>query len=159
LSLTKVHVDLPQHWATGGESLWARALGDDLYEIDNIPFYAYGINFQDVVRANVHHPDQKPRVEKIVHTSGHRTLRFFFGKEVPVDVQQETLDALRRLGLSFERADERYVAVDVPPNVDYEAVCSELAGLERAGRLKYETCEMRVPGRFDLDGALGESDA
>lgn len=30
--LTKLHIDLPNHWATGGESLWARSLGDDLYE-------------------------------------------------------------------------------------------------------------------------------
>lgn len=28
--LTKVYVDLPNHWAVGGESLWARPLGDDL---------------------------------------------------------------------------------------------------------------------------------
>lgn len=25
--LTKVHVDLPNHWAARGESLWARDLG------------------------------------------------------------------------------------------------------------------------------------
>ncbi len=29
--LTKVHIDLPDHWATGGESLWARQLGDDRF--------------------------------------------------------------------------------------------------------------------------------
>jgi hypothetical protein len=32
--LTKVHVDLPNHWGTGGESLWARHLGGDLYHLE-----------------------------------------------------------------------------------------------------------------------------
>jgi hypothetical protein len=31
--LLKVYVDLPNHWYTGGESLWAKSLGDDLYEM------------------------------------------------------------------------------------------------------------------------------
>ena len=38
--LVKIHVDLPNHWATGGESMWATPLGFDLYRIENVPFYA-----------------------------------------------------------------------------------------------------------------------
>jgi hypothetical protein len=158
-NLTKVYVDLPQHWATGGESLWAKVMGDGLYEIDNIPFYAYGINCRDVVRAIAKQADQKPQVEEVVRSGGHKTLRFFFAKDLAVDAQQDTLDSLRLLHVSFERADERYIAVDVPPSVDYAAVCSALAALEGSGLLEYETCEIRVAGRFDLDGTAHESDA
>lgn len=73
-SLTKVHIDLPNHWATGGESLWALPLGDDLYEIRNSPFYAYGINWGDVVWAHSNDPELKPQVREVVTPSGNRTL-------------------------------------------------------------------------------------
>jgi hypothetical protein len=33
--LTKVHVELPDHRAIGGESMWAADLGGDLYELRN----------------------------------------------------------------------------------------------------------------------------
>lgn len=157
--LTKIYVDLPEHWGTGGESLWAKPLGGDLYEVDNIPFYAYGINYRDIVRAVAREANLKPQVEEVVNASGHKTLRFFFAKHVSTEAQDETLNALRNIGLSYERADERYVAVDVPPNVDFSATCSELERLEAASLLEYETCEIRVAGRFDLDGTLSESDA
>jgi hypothetical protein len=33
------------------ETPWARALGEDLYELDNTPWYAYGLSWRDVVVA------------------------------------------------------------------------------------------------------------
>ena len=69
-NLTKVHIDLPNHWGTGGESMWARALAEDRYEIRNVPFYAYGLNFLDVVLANSDDPDLKPEVRRVVQASG-----------------------------------------------------------------------------------------
>ena len=79
--LTKVYVDLPNHWATGGESMWAVDLGDDLYEIRNVPFYAYNLNVGDVVFATADSPDLKPEVRRVVRRSGHRTMRLFFASE------------------------------------------------------------------------------
>lgn len=49
--LTKIHVDLPNHWATSGESLWVVEIGPDHYEIRNLPVYAYSLNLADVVEA------------------------------------------------------------------------------------------------------------
>jgi hypothetical protein len=40
--------------------------------------------------------------------------------------------------------------------VDYAAVCAALAAFEGGGLLEYETCEVRVAGRFDLDGTADE---
>lgn len=154
---TKIYVDLPEHWATGGEALWAKDLGNDLYEVDNIPFHAYGINYRDVVRAKADSPEQKPRVIEVVEARGHRTLRFFFDKSVVSDQQRFYLARLEQHGISFERAGERLIAVDVPPDVSYQDVCDHLAQLEAAGVLAYETCELRVPGRFDLDSSEGSA--
>jgi hypothetical protein len=156
-NLTKIYIDLPEHWATSGESVWARALGGDLYEVDNVPFHAYGINWKDVVRAVAPDAGSKPRVVEVVKPGGHRTLRFFFSKDLADEEQGAFLARIRELGADIERADARLVAVDVPPEADYNNTCDLLALLERDGVLEYETCELRVPGRFDLDGTSDEA--
>ncbi|WP_298065795.1 hypothetical protein [uncultured Acinetobacter sp.] len=46
--LTKIYIDLPNHWWLKGESFWAKSLGDDLFEIQNVPFCAYGLNFREL---------------------------------------------------------------------------------------------------------------
>ena len=79
-NLTKVHVDLPNNPAMGGESMWAVDLGNDLYELRNVPFHAYDLNFGDVVRATADSPELKPEIRGVERRSGHRTLRVFFQK-------------------------------------------------------------------------------
>ena len=51
----------------------------------------------------------------------------------------------------IERATDFYVALDIPENVDYDAVRDELDKFEAIGVLQYETCELRAEGRFDDD--------
>ena len=148
-ALTKVHIDLPNHWGTGGESLWAEDLGGDLFRIRNVPFYAYGLNFEDVVRATADSPDLKPEVREIVKRSGHRTLRIFFDESYPEDGRIELLRQLNEHRAYFERATPSYFAIDIEPEGSYETVCDQLWAWENAGFLSYETCEARVPGSFD----------
>lgn len=148
-SLTKVHIDLPNHWATGGESMWALPLGDDLYEIRNAPFYAYNINWGDIVRAYSDDPDLKPEVREVVTRSGNKTLRVFFNEGLSEEEQGSVLSSLQYLDLSWERATGRLVAIDVHPEANYQGVCDKLWELEQEEILEYETCEARVPGSFD----------
>ena len=166
--LVKIVVDLPNHWATGGEGLWARDLGGDQYEIDNVPFYAYGLNYRDVVRAVADDPSLKPRVKAVIQKSGHRTLRIIFPGDLNEDEQQPYLDQIRTFGASLERAHTTYLAIDIPPEGSYEELAMYLASLERREVLSYETCEEQVPGGFDAepepeehlvdDGAMEMSD-
>lgn len=148
-SLTKLHIDLPNHWATGGESLWALPLGNDLYEIRNSPFHAYGLNWGDIVRATSDDPTLKPEVREVVTPSGNKTLRVVFIDAVTQDEQDAVLSSLQNLGFSWERANGRLVAIDVHPDSNYQAICDELWELEKNGTLEYETCEPRLPGSFD----------
>jgi hypothetical protein len=95
--LTKVHVELPNHWATGGESMWAVDLGGDLYELRNTPFHAYGLNFGDVVKATADSPDLKPEIRKVVKRSGNQTLRIFFNQPTSPEKISGLLKSLQPL--------------------------------------------------------------
>ena len=152
----KIYVDLPEHWAVGGESMWANPLGDDLYEIVNVPFHVYGINYGDVVRARAEAPDLKRQVIEVVERRGHHTLRMLFADEVGPEQQRAVLQRIEASGATYERANERHIAIDVPPETSYGTVVDLLYAFEEEGTLEYETCEFRVEGRFDLDSAGGE---
>ena len=64
------------------------------------------------------------------------------------------IDALNRLGTSFEGHENRFFSLDVPPESNYQAVCDQLFAWEVGGALEYETCEERVPGSFDCPPEL-----
>jgi hypothetical protein len=148
-SLTKVLVDLPHHWATSGESMWARALGDDLFELHNSPFYAYDLNYLDIVRAITDGRESKPLVKEVVRRSGHRTLRVLFLTDTVESQRLLLLKGLNRFGVTWEGSDRKLFSLDVPPNGDYQATCNQLGEWEQAGHLEYETCEARSAGTFD----------
>lgn len=143
-NLTKVHVSFG---ARGGESMWAKEIEGDLYAIRNLPFFAFGLNFGDVVRA----PEIAGirEVRTVVRASGHRTLRIVFGDHVTQAEQRRYLDTLARLGGTHERATKLLVAVDVPPGADFDAMLVTLDRCEAEGELSYETCEARATGSFD----------
>lgn len=147
--MTKVHIDLPNHWAVGGESMWACDLGDDRYRLENVPFYAYGLNFHDVVEARSPAPDLKPFVLRVTERSGHHTIRVFLDEDVPEADGIAHLRALNECHVTFEQCSARYFALDLEPEADVDDVRARLDALERAKVLAYETCEARVRGSFD----------
>ena len=157
--LTKLHIDLPNHWATGGESMWAESLGQDLYRIRNVPFFAYGINFYDVVRATTDSPELKPEIREVVEPSGHRTLRLIFKRNVDREKQVALLDQLQKFKATYERADEINVAIDIEPDGSYNDVFDQLDEWENEGLLSFETCETRLEGSFDGLPEDDENDA
>jgi hypothetical protein len=147
--LVKIHIDLPNHWAIGGESVWAEPLGNDLYKIENVPFYTYGLNFQDIVRATPDSEDLIPEIRELIAPSGHRTFRILFNKRIDKAQQEVVLASMTSLGISYERANQTYVALDMKPEGDYQAVFDRLDELSEQGILGFETCETRIEGSFD----------
>jgi len=147
--LCKVHVDLPNHWAIGGESLWATELGNDLYRLENVPFHAYGLNFLDVVRATPDSDDTIPEIREVVEPSGRKTVRVMFEDAVDRERQAELLDGLAEFEASYERADGRLVAIDIKPEGSLQAVFDRLEVYAEDGLLDFETCEARADGSFD----------
>jgi hypothetical protein len=121
------------------ERMWAKFLGDDLYEIDNIPFVAYDLHYGDVVRALAQDELTVPVIVRIVRRSGHKTLRVAFD-ESATDAQRSDLIArLEGDGVIGEKMHTRFYAFSVPPERDYQGTCDLLSGLEKDGILTYET--------------------
>lgn len=147
--LEKIHIDLPNHWAIGGESFWATPLGDDLFRLENVPFYAYGINFLDIVKATSESNESIPEIREIVKLSGHSTFRVFFEKNIDRQKQEEILNSMKKLTISYERASEIYFSLDMQPSGNYQAVFERLDELEKENILSFETCEERIKGSFD----------
>jgi hypothetical protein len=137
--LNKVYIDLPDNKVTGGESVWARPLGGDLYEVRNSPWYAYDIHFGDIIRAQTIRSEEPPRFLEVVKSSGHKTLRVAFPKGMPEAAQVDLLDQLKDDGASYERANALLVAIDVLPSGNYQRVCDQLWAWEQQGKLEYET--------------------
>lgn len=147
--LEKIHIDLPNHWAIGGESFWATPLGNDWFRLENIPFYAYGLNFHDVVRATSDSDELIPEIREVVESSGHRTFRVFFEKDIDRQDQEKILDSMKGLTVSYERANGIYFSLDMQPHGNYQAVFDRLGELEKENILGFETCEARMEGSFD----------
>lgn len=141
--LTKVLVDLPEGspWADWlkAESLWARPLGGDLYEVRNSPFHARGLHFRDIVQAVPPAVGEAPMVAEVVRRGGHRTVGVLFNPEVPEAERQETLATLNRWGAFYENGDNQLFAVDVRPEGNYRAVHEQLVAWEREGKLVFDT--------------------
>ena len=131
--------------------MWATALGRDLYQLMNIPFNLYGLNYRDVVRATPHRAHPDPEIRFVVRRSGYRTLRIVFAAKVPTDVQLESLGTLKVLGVGFEGMSDGFYALDLTPGGNATRVRERLEEWRAIGLLDdYETCEARLPGSFDL---------
>ncbi len=136
--LVKVHFRLEQdedgYPSYEWESLWALELGADLYELDNIPFFAQLVSLGDHIRAT--HRDGVLVFDEVVATGGHSTVRVIAFNEEAVPGLREKLE---ELGCGSEMSHvPTLFAVDVPPDVDYAGVRRFLDDLAGQGRLEYE---------------------
>ena len=103
------------------ETLWAFDLGGGHYRLDNTPWYAYGISWQDVVEARLD-PDGQLQLVKVVSKSGNRTVRIT--AEEPF--KDEWLEKIVSFGASFEGANRRYVGINIPQELNLDVITSFL---------------------------------
>jgi hypothetical protein len=109
------------------ETLWATPLGADTFEIDNSPFYAYGVSWQDTVLAPVSPEEQMPTFQSVLVKSGNRTIRLICDPPVSeANASDQVLQGLVTLGCSYEGANRSYFSINVPPGVELEQVCAYL---------------------------------
>ncbi|MFC5576662.1 DUF4265 domain-containing protein [Lysobacter niabensis] len=109
------------------ETLWAIPLGDGRYKLDNSPFYAYGVSWQDIVLAPIDAQEGLPTFQSVLTKSGNRTVRVIFDPPIaPGNSSDQVLQGLVALGCSYEGANPRYMSVNIPPGVELQEVRSYL---------------------------------
>lgn len=105
------------------ETLWAINLGADRYKLENSPFNAYDVSWEDIVFAQYNSAEGFPTLEKVVKKSGNRTVRVGFDPPIEEGCGfDKLLEDITALGCSFEGATRRYIFIHPPPNVVFEEV-------------------------------------
>lgn len=125
----------PDDW----ESLWAFNTGNELYSIDNIPFYIRGLSFGDIV--SVSKKNGELFFEQIEKFSDHSVLRVIvFEKENNEDLRK----SMSKFGCDFEGSNiEGFTAFDVPPIVNFNDVVRFLQEGENRRLWEYEEASVR----------------
>jgi Domain of unknown function (DUF4265) len=114
--LVKIRIALDRDAPYEAETLWARAIGDGVFIVDNVPFFAYGLSRGDRIYAQ-RSDDSVLEYSGVAQHSGHSTYRVFLGEaqEVRVDEYWRQLEAL---GCEREIGTRRLWAIDLSPEVD-----------------------------------------
>ena len=147
----KIVIDLPEaEDGVGGEGIWSVKVGEDLYEARNSPWHSIDINYLDVVRAVAPAEDKNPIVSDVVHRRGHRTIRVIFMNE-DIDQKDSVIKHLMELGGTYEGADKFLYAIDIKPEVDFDAIADYLANCEAQDWLSFRHAPQPQPkGTGDL---------
>lgn len=147
---SQIKVSLPNHWAASEEYLWVTHIEDDLYRIENIPFYAYGVNFQDVVSVTpAKEEGGDPEIAALKEWGGHQTMRLFFADQITDEQQEQLIAILADNNIIHQRANKYLIAIDIPPGLDAGSVYDFLEDNSGDERFSFETCEERMPNSFD----------
>ena len=129
------------------DGLWADPMGSGEFRILNSPFFVFGISAEDIVRATAE--AGLYQFQQVVRRGGHSTYRLFLqGGNTIKDIKFRDLwKRLEQLGCTFENANDRFVAVDVPPTSDIHAAYKQFEAGERDGIWVFEEghCELAAP--------------
>jgi hypothetical protein len=104
------------------ETLWATPCGPNQYRLENSPFFAYGVSWEDVVLAEPEADDSIPFFIRVVEKSGNRTIRLRVPEHVTAKSSRRIFDEIEALGCSYEGCEPQLVSVNLPPDVDLHVV-------------------------------------
>jgi hypothetical protein len=139
--LAKIVFTLPDDAPSATESLWAKSLGNGLYEIDNTPWYVRGYALGDIVRCE-EQDGELPLARELVNASGNLTVRVFVpaGPEREMRKQRIT-DTLRGYGCMFEGmgVDKGLIAVTIASTSDRGVILQYLNELEVSKKAYWES--------------------
>ncbi|MCT2587964.1 DUF4265 domain-containing protein [Actinophytocola gossypii] len=149
-ALHKIAFDLSEDAAA-----WARAAVEKLWvektdvrmevRVRNVPFYAKGVAFGDVVRVRIDHERRQIVYEEFVSESGHSAVRLIIMDD---DANSRVVDVLRAHDCWWEvDISGRLWAVDVPPPVDYAMMRSSLLRLADEGAIGFEEAALAAGHR------------
>src|SRR5688572_22038282 len=95
--------------------------------VDNSPFFAHGLSWKDIVEG-FDNGNGTLFLTRVVEKSGHRTVRVAF--EEDTERSRSILKQLNNLGATYEGANPKYLAIDIPPEADFAAIIQYLTDEE-----------------------------
>ena len=139
--MVNIKIPLPKDIGPCSEVMWAKPLGERRYRLSNIPFYAYNLNFGDIVYASASADDSLLVYRFTQVSSGNQTMRVFFPVALDNKERQAFIDQMEQLGACIEWADQQLCALSLPTPVVFNDVYDALDKLETNGVLWFETTE------------------
>lgn len=122
--MDKVYIELePDSWhGHTVESMWATRLDNGLYKVENSPFFARGISYEDIVE--VTQRDGVNRFVRTVFPSGASTYRILLETNTTQAQFEHFWTPLEAEGCTYEQGDFDYImySVNVPKEADVHRV-------------------------------------
>lgn len=133
------------------ENILVRKLRGNRYETLTIPFFAYNLSLGDVVECN---PDEEGNglfVEKVLKKSGNRTVRAGFTGHGYLEHPegQKLRQYLRDHGLRHEIFKPALVAINVPPDFDYDDLVTRLNAMPKDAGMEWEDGDPQPERQLD----------
>lgn len=101
------------------ETPWVTPVGHDRYRLENSPFYAYNVSWEDIVEGKIEDAEGFPVFTKVLEMSGNRTVRVIFNPPIKEgNRSQDILNGLTDLGCSYEGANRSYIVINIPKDID-----------------------------------------
>ena len=116
------------------ESLWGISKEPDVYEIDNSPYYIYGVSKGDCILTA--EKNGAKVALKIVRQGGHSTLRVFAENDV---IKKNIIKKLEALGCICSTTKSiSLFSVDIPAKCDFLEIDSYLSSISDGEKIAYE---------------------
>jgi len=128
--MVKIKIKLPpSDWHKyGAETLWATPLGNDLYRIENSPFFVDEISYLDIVLARLEEGSAVPVVRGVTKRSGNSTYRILLGDNTTHEQFDAYIKFAADLGCTYQALQQHQYSLNVPAGV---AVTAIAAGLQK----------------------------
>ena len=160
-----------ENWHTKVESMWATPInepsapGGRVFRLENTPWYAFGVSWQDLICAELRHETigddtpSRPKLEvdilyftRVWKHSGRSTYLAFLSEGITAESPKwlERWEALKKMGCSWEGMNVKLIAIDVPPTANLDNVENILEEAEAENVFSYQTQH-----RFTAPTSLG----
>lgn len=108
------------------ETIWTEPLDNGNYKVDNIPFFAPNLAYEDII--SVEDDNGELYFESLIQASKHSTIQVIF---FDPHKENEVLSRLEEASCQWEGMQGgRYYAIDVPPEQDYKKI-KKMLDIER----------------------------
>ena len=146
-NLIKIKIPLPANDPFGGEAewVWAEPQGNNTFVLKNVPTFAKGLSYGDVIKVNL--KNDIPVFEDVIRRGGHSTYRIYAKTDRRDPDVLNVIRTLENMHCEIENATDKIVGVDVLPEADIYAVYKVLDNAERAGILEFQEGDCGHPLR------------